>query len=524
MKVTHKIVLMSGLAVAALVAVFAVVQVTRAANDRLNRRIETGHVPAVAVIRQLVEIMASLQRGLQDAVASADLSMLAETDRLHQEFLTKVEIARANVTLDGAKIDDLGRQFDDYYTTARDASRRMIEGEYGGELQETLSETVKRYTAIKDALDVISSQSNDEISDAFREARANEGSATVIYSIVVVLCIAGLVILAISIVRSISRSMDRVLAVAAGVADGELTERIETISRDELGTMGAAINRALDRMREAVAVFGDNAGALAKASDELSDISVQMSGSAELNSEQASTVSGAAEQVSAAVDSVAAGIEQMTASIREIARNSQEAATVASAAVATAAQTNELIARLGERSSEISGVVKVISEIAGQTNLLALNATIEAARAGESGRGFAVVADEVKDLSRGTASATEDIAGRIQGIRTDIEDAVKAIAEISSVIDRIAAIQSAIALAVEEQTATTNEINRSINEAARGSSEIAAHILDVAQSARSTADGAEATRRAAGNLSVMAEELEQLVSLFNYRGSQVGDG
>ena len=53
------------------------------------------------------------------------------------------------------------------------------------------------------------------------------------------------------------------------------------------------------------------------------------------------------------------------------------------------------IKRLGDRSMEIAGIVKVIGDISAKTDMLALNASIEAARIGEQGRGFTVVAEQV---------------------------------------------------------------------------------------------------------------------------------
>ena len=517
MKVVHKIALMPALAVAALLLIFVVVQVTRSANEDLSRRIETGYMPAVTTSHNLVEILAMLQRGLQDAVASADPAVLSETDALRKQFITTINDAKMNETLDRAQMATIGNEFEKYYELARQTSLRMINMEIGPDLQDALEAMANGYNQIKTTLDDIATKSSVDISDAFERVRSNQTRATIIYVIVLIVCISGLVALSISVVRSISQSMERVIAVTADVADGELTKRIAIVSRDELGIMGSSINRALDRMRDAVSIFADNAGALADASDELSTISVQMSGGADTNSEQATMASGAAEQVSVNVEAVATGIEEMTASIHEIARNSQEAATVATDAVASARSTNELITHLGERSNEISGVAKVISEIAEQTNLLALNATIEAARAGESGRGFAVVADEVKELARGTAAATKDISSRMVSIQTDIDGAVSAIGEIADVVDHISEIQTSIALAVEEQTATASEISRSINEAAQGTSEIAGHALQVAESAQVTANGAGATRRSAEDLASMAEALKTLVAEFNYQ-------
>ncbi|MFK7894169.1 MAG: methyl-accepting chemotaxis protein [Granulosicoccus sp.] len=65
---------------------------------------------------------------------------------------------------------------------------------------------------------------------------------------------------------------------------------------------------------------------------------------------------------------------------------------------------------------------------------MALNATIEAARADESGKGFPVVANELKELAKGTAKATDEIATKIVAIRTDSENAVNDISDIDRII------------------------------------------------------------------------------------------
>ena len=174
------------------------------------------------------------------------------------------------------------------------------------------------------------------------------------------------------------------------------------------------------------------------------------------------------------------------------------------------------MAKLGESSTQIGSVVKVITSIAEQTNLLALNATIEAARAGEAGKGFAVVAHEVKELARATATATADISERITAIQSDADAAVKAISEITGIIGRVGDTQASIASAVEEQTATTNEIGRNVAEAAHGSAEIAANIDGMARSAQDVSLGATHTLETAADLSRMASELTQLVGAFTH--------
>jgi methyl-accepting chemotaxis protein len=258
-----------------------------------------------------------------------------------------------------------------------------------------------------------------------------------------------------------------------------------------------------------------NAQALASSSEELTAVSQQMSSNSEETATQSNVVAAASEQVSKNVATVATSAEEMSASAKEIAKNATEAAKVATQAVKVASDTNKTVAKLGESSIEIGKVIKVITSIAQQTNLLALNATIEAARAGEAGKGFAVVANEVKELAKQTATATEDISGKIEAIQTDTKAAVTAIDQIGKIINQINDIQNTIASAVEEQTATTNEIARNANEAAKGSTEISKNIANVSEAAKNTTQGANNTLTAATELSKLAAELKRVVEQQN---------
>lgn len=260
----------------------------------------------------------------------------------------------------------------------------------------------------------------------------------------------------------------------------------------------------------------ENAFSMTEASNDLNSVSTQMRTNAEETSAQSNVVSAAAEQVSKNMQTVATAVEEMSASIREIAKNATDSAKVATTAVQVAQTTNITVAKLGESSSEIRKVIKVITSIAQQTNLLALNATIEAARAGEAGKGFAVVANEVKELAKETAKATEDISQKIEAIQASTKGAVEAICQISAIINQINDISNSIASAVEEQTATTNEISRNVAEAAKGSGEIAQNITSVAQAVQSTTQGAGNVQQSASELSRMASELQEMVGQFKF--------
>lgn len=264
----------------------------------------------------------------------------------------------------------------------------------------------------------------------------------------------------------------------------------------EDGGRHAEVKALVNRLDEGyVVVWSDDTAAadVARASHSVAtDLAVSSGSLTELSDQ----IAAGAAQVSTMASSVAAGSEQMSASIREIAVNASAASNGTSNAVGAASLANERLAKLGESSTRIGAVSKLISAIADQTNLLALNATIEAARAGEAGKGFAVVAHEVKDLAGRTRTATQEITEMIEAIQSDSTDAATAIGDILSLIDQIEVQQSAVASAVEEQTAVAREM----------SSGVAA----VADGAAVSADASDRLRQSATFVAAKAAQLDAL--------------
>nr|BFE69449.1 hypothetical protein GCM10020092_027500 [Actinoplanes digitatis] len=94
-----------------------------------------------------------------------------------------------------------------------------------------------------------------------------------------------------------------------------------------------------------------------------------------------------------AVENTAENAQALLDTVSRLRAASDDATRVAQDAVSRASDMTNEVEALGNASTAIGDVIKIISSIAEQTNLLALNATIEAARAGEAGKGFAVVAE-----------------------------------------------------------------------------------------------------------------------------------
>ncbi|MDX8290258.1 methyl-accepting chemotaxis protein [Metabacillus indicus] len=195
----------------------------------------------------------------------------------------------------------------------------------------------------------------------------------------------------------------------------------------------------------------------------------------------------------------------------------------------------EVLSDLTEKVKQIEEVVTVISAISDQTNLLALNASIEAARAGESGRGFAVVAEEVRKLAEQSAAATDKISFTIAGIQNESKRAVDAMGKtkemnqeqqqavhqsgeafqnIVVLMSELSHSISAVAGEMEGMTIQKNQAAAAIESIAAVTEESAAASEEVSASTDEQLRAISTVASSAEELSEAANHLQELVKKF----------
>lgn len=229
-------------------------------------------------------------------------------------------------------------------------------------------------------------------------------------------------------------------------SEGDLTQKLEIHSGDELELIANNVNKLLEHIRGIMLNIAGNSVQLNNSSKTV----VQNLSSAEIN---ITDVSATMEEMSAAMEETSASLNQINESIGKVyeaignisenantgressgeimgkaadiyakAVEEQKEAKILAQDMADAV--NEKIEK-SKAVEEISLLTANIINITEQTNLLALNASIEAARAGEAGKGFAVVADEIGKLATNSA----ETAAQIQRVSTEVVGAVNELAQ-----------------------------------------------------------------------------------------------
>jgi methyl-accepting chemotaxis protein len=287
------------------------------------------------------------------------------------------------------------------------------------------------------------------------------------------------------IARSMQRSMSRAVAVAEAVAVGDLSVRVQTDARDEVGALLTALDRMSVNLSGMVGQVRAGTDAIAAASSQIAQ------GNANLSSRT--------EQQAASLQQTAASMQQVNDTVRANADHANQANQIASHACEVAAAggnaVNQVVATMNGiqvSSRKIADIIGVIDGISFQTNILALNAAVEAARAGEQGRGFAVVAAEVRTLAQRSANAAREIktliGDSVEKVNTGnlrVSDAGQTIGEVVEQVRRVNVLMAEITAATRQQQDGTSQINAALGQLDQSTQQNAALVEQTAAAAES---------------------------------------
>jgi methyl-accepting chemotaxis protein len=308
--------------------------------------------------------------------------------------------------------------------------------------QQTLAGILKSQDEIRQnvAADV---QANSRLEEFLRAKRRN-----LVVMAVVALMLG--VVFSIAIVTMITRPVLRAVAIAKGIAEGDLEQRVDITGNDEIGQLGQSLTVMIENLRTNREEIESSVRSL---------------------DEVASTVSSSMEEISASMAEIN-GTTHLNVQKAQMANEmSIEAKTTTEEGKIRMGEMVRTINDIKSASQEIAKTIKTINDIAFQTNLLALNAAVEAAHAGEQGLGFAVVAEEVRRLAGRCSEAANDttvlLEGPLKKIGLAVEVAGKTASALDSIYDKVSAMGTLvddIVTGSEMQAAGIRQINNGMTQ------------------------------------------------------------
>ncbi|GEN29457.1 hypothetical protein HVA01_31030 [Halovibrio variabilis] len=312
--------------------------------------------------------------------------------------------------------------------------------------------------------------------------------------------------LSVLILKSVFRSLSGARYITFQIAAGNLAARERRQTNDELGEL----LYSLDTMRFSLSsIVGDVESRVSVVTPAIQQIAAE-------NEELASRT----EQQASSLQQTASSMEEMTSTVQQNTDNARQATDLAAQNAVSTRDTGQQMQQLVERMQRIAQsagkmteMISVIDGIAFQTNILALNASVEAARAGEHGRGFAVVASEVRNLAGRSADAAQEIrkmidstTQEVSGGRSAVEQAERAIGDVSQQVERVSELMASISMASTEQSSGIGQINSAVAEMDHVTQQNASKVQSIAASA--------------DNLSLEAFELANVVDAFRLEGAK----
>lgn len=327
--------------------------------------------------------------------------------------------------------------------------------------------------------------------------------------------------------RELQKQIRDLLVVVSDASDGKLNVRAP-VTAGAMGNVADALNLMLENVGSLIGSAKTASEKVAKAASEITTVAKELEEDEKRQTDQVGQTSNGVNDLNGQAQRVLTNCQ----TANQAAQNARSAAEQGAQAVKDLIQGMERIRenaqanakkikRLGDRSMEIAGMVKIITDISAKTDMLALNASIEAARAGEQGRGFTVVAEQVRGLADRTRTLTSQIEKLVADIQLETAEAVAQMETMTQEVEGSARTAQTTGGKLENivsASTQSSELVGQINQAASQQATRAGQMLKIVEAINQVSAEAQVkvreTRNTSEQLAKLSTDLDKRLEAF----------